>query len=138
MTGLVLRLARLDGGELVLDAAGLADVFFRVDPSSIAVGAYDSLAGLGASDRIEIEDILALNRTMRARSAHVRWESLPAGRFRHRDHRFEWTCAEFRAWVDAICARFGYRARLLPIGPDDPEVGPPSQMAVFERQEGAA
>jgi hypothetical protein len=64
---------------------------------------------------------------------NVRWESLPAGRFRHRDHRFEWTRAEFRGWVEAICDRFGYRARLLPIGPEDAEVGAPSQMAVFER-----
>jgi 3' terminal RNA ribose 2'-O-methyltransferase Hen1 len=64
---------------------------------------------------------------------NVRWPSLPAGRFRHRDHRFEWTRQEFRAWATDIGARFGYGAMFLPVGGDDPEVGPPTQMAVFTR-----
>ena len=29
--------------------------------------------------------------------------------------------------------RFGYAVRFLPVGPDDAEVGPPTQMAVFRR-----
>jgi hypothetical protein len=62
-----------------------------------------------------------------------RFGTLPAGRLRHKDHRFEWTRAEFRAWAEGICGRFGYGARFLPVGPEDPEVGAPSQMAVFER-----
>ena len=33
---------------------------------------------------------------------------LPAGHFRHRDHRFEWTRAEFGAWADGVAERFGY------------------------------
>jgi 3' terminal RNA ribose 2'-O-methyltransferase Hen1 len=64
---------------------------------------------------------------------NVRFEGLPAGTLRHRDHRFEWTRDEFRSWSHTITDRYGYRVRFLPIGPDDPEVGPPSQMAVFER-----
>jgi hypothetical protein len=32
-----------------------------------------------------------------------------------------------------VAERFGYRVTRLPIGPDDPEVGPPTQMAVFSR-----
>jgi 3' terminal RNA ribose 2'-O-methyltransferase Hen1 len=64
---------------------------------------------------------------------NVRFETLPAGRLRHRDHRFEWTRAEFAAWADRVATRFGYVVRFLPIGPDDPEVGPPTQMAVFDR-----
>ncbi|WP_330177612.1 3' terminal RNA ribose 2'-O-methyltransferase Hen1 [Streptomyces sp. NBC_01498] len=62
---------------------------------------------------------------------NVRWETLPAGHVRHRDHRFEWTRAEFRAWADAVAGRHGYTVRYVPVGPDDPEVGPPTQMAVF-------
>lgn len=73
---LLLRIVRLDGGELVLDGGGLARLFFEVDPSSVGVGAYDSLAGIGRPDRIEIADVQALNRTMRARSAHARWADL--------------------------------------------------------------
>ncbi|MFJ2929776.1 3' terminal RNA ribose 2'-O-methyltransferase Hen1 [Streptomyces massasporeus] len=62
---------------------------------------------------------------------NVRWESLPAGHVRHGDHRFEWTRAEFRAWAEAVAERHGYGVTFEPVGPDDPEVGPPTQMAVF-------
>ena len=64
---------------------------------------------------------------------NVRFTTLPAGRMRHRDHRFEWTRAEFAAWAEGVAERSGYRVRYLPVGPDDPEVGPPTQMAVFDR-----
>jgi 3' terminal RNA ribose 2'-O-methyltransferase Hen1 len=64
---------------------------------------------------------------------NVRFETLPAGRLRHRDHRFEWTRAEFTTWADGVADRFGFSVRYLPIGPEDPEVGPPTQMAVFSR-----
>ena len=62
-----------------------------------------------------------------------RFETLPAGQLRHRDHRFEWTRAEFGAWADGVAERHGYAVRSLPVGPEDPEVGPPTQMAVFSR-----
>ncbi|MFD5016321.1 3' terminal RNA ribose 2'-O-methyltransferase Hen1 [Streptomyces chartreusis] len=62
---------------------------------------------------------------------NVRWESLPAGHVRHSDHRFEWTREEFRAWARAVAERHGYEVEFVPVGLDDPEVGPPTQMAVF-------
>ncbi|MEV3886996.1 3' terminal RNA ribose 2'-O-methyltransferase Hen1 [Streptomyces griseoincarnatus] len=62
---------------------------------------------------------------------NVRWESLPAGHARHGDHRFEWTREEFRGWARTVAERHGYAVEFLPVGPDDPEVGPPTQMAVF-------
>ncbi|MFE9678972.1 3' terminal RNA ribose 2'-O-methyltransferase Hen1 [Streptomyces sp. NPDC006259] len=62
---------------------------------------------------------------------NVRWETLPAGHVRHGDHRFEWTRAEFRAWAGEVAERHGYDVRFVSVGPDDPEVGPPTQMAVF-------
>ncbi|MFJ9010392.1 3' terminal RNA ribose 2'-O-methyltransferase Hen1 [Streptomyces canus] len=63
---------------------------------------------------------------------NVRWESLPAGHVRHGDHRFEWTRQEFRAWASSVAERHGYDVEFRPVGPDDPEVGPPTQMAIFE------
>ncbi|MGW6904369.1 3' terminal RNA ribose 2'-O-methyltransferase Hen1 [Streptomyces sp. NPDC054940] len=63
---------------------------------------------------------------------NVRWESLPAGHVRHGDHRFEWTREEFRTWARAVAERHGYGVEFVPVGLDDPEVGPPTQMAVFE------
>jgi 3' terminal RNA ribose 2'-O-methyltransferase Hen1 len=62
---------------------------------------------------------------------NVRWESLPAGHVRHSDHRFEWNRAEFAAWAQAVAARHGYQVEHAPVGPDDTEVGPPTQLAVF-------
>jgi 3' terminal RNA ribose 2'-O-methyltransferase Hen1 len=64
---------------------------------------------------------------------NVRFESLPAGRLRHKDHRFEWTRAEFERWAREVASRFGYAVRLEPIGTVDEAVGAPTQMAVFSR-----
>jgi 3' terminal RNA ribose 2'-O-methyltransferase Hen1 len=61
------------------------------------------------------------------------FDGLPAGRLRHRDHRFEWTRAELAAWADGVAARHGYQVAYAPIGPVDPERGSPTQMAVFSR-----
>ncbi|MEU8692469.1 3' terminal RNA ribose 2'-O-methyltransferase Hen1 [Streptomyces sp. NPDC048665] len=66
---------------------------------------------------------------------NVRWETLPAGHVRHGDHRFEWTREEFRAWAARIAGLHGYDVEFTPIGPDDPEVGPPTQMALFHRDD---
>ncbi|MEV0526427.1 3' terminal RNA ribose 2'-O-methyltransferase Hen1 [Streptomyces sp. NPDC050439] len=62
---------------------------------------------------------------------NVRWETLPAGHVRHGDHRFEWTREEFRGWAGQVAERHGYGVQFVPVGDDDPEVGPPTQMAVF-------
>ncbi|MFI6475490.1 3' terminal RNA ribose 2'-O-methyltransferase Hen1 [Streptomyces sp. NPDC050516] len=62
---------------------------------------------------------------------NVRWETLPAGHVRYGDHRFEWSRAEFRSWARAVAERHGYGVEFGPVGPDDPEVGPPTQLAVF-------
>lgn len=69
------------------------------------------------------------------REYNVKWETLPAGEFRHRDHRFEWTRAEFQEWANGVAARFAYNVRFLPVGPEDSTVGSPTQMGVFERSQ---
>jgi 3' terminal RNA ribose 2'-O-methyltransferase Hen1 len=68
---------------------------------------------------------------------NVRFERLAAGRFRHSDHRFEWTRDEFRAWATAVGDRHGYTTEFRPVGDDDPEVGPPTQLALFRRLRGS-
>src|SRR5205807_5748078 len=67
---------------------------------------------------------------------NVRFESLPAGRLRHRDHRFEWTRAQFRSWAEGVAQRFGYAVTFVPVGPEDPALGAPTQMAGFTREGG--
>ncbi len=62
---------------------------------------------------------------------NCKFETLPAGKMRHRDHRFEWTRAEFREWCERVATDHGYTVNYLPIGENDPVVGPPTQMGVF-------
>ena len=61
-----------------------------------------------------------------------RYEQLSAGDFRHADHRFEWTRAQFAEWARGVAGRHGYRVRVENLGPEDAAVGAPSQLAVFE------
>jgi 3' terminal RNA ribose 2'-O-methyltransferase Hen1 len=64
---------------------------------------------------------------------NVLFPTLSAGAFRHPDHRFEWTRAEFAAWADRIGETYGYQADISGIGPEDAIHGAPSQMVVFSR-----
>ncbi len=67
------------------------------------------------------------------REYNTKWETLPAGQFRHRDHRFEWTREEFGTWANGIADRYKYTVEYRPIGDLDEIVGSPTQMAIFER-----
>ena len=51
---------------------------------------------------------------------------------RHKDHRFEWTRAEFEEWANGVAARRGYAVSFAPIGAEDETRGAPSQMAIFK------
>lgn len=62
---------------------------------------------------------------------NVKMANLPPGELRHRDHRFEWTRVEFQTWAERVAGRFGYAVRFLPVGPEDPVLGSPTQMAIF-------
>lgn len=64
---------------------------------------------------------------------NVRYEFLAPAQMRHRDHRFEWTRDEFASWARRVAGERGYEVRFAPVGPDDPEVGAPTQMAVFTK-----
>ena len=106
------------------DAAALVEVIEHIDPSR-----------LGALERTVFEFARpgAVVVTTPNAEYNVRFEGLPAGRFRHRDHRFEWSRAEFEAWAGRVAGRRGYSVRFLPVGPEDAEVGAPTQMAIFAR-----
>jgi 3' terminal RNA ribose 2'-O-methyltransferase Hen1 len=64
---------------------------------------------------------------------NVKFETLPAGKMRHKDHRFEWTRGEFQSWASSVANRHGYSVRFLTIGPEDLSVGSPTQMGIFSR-----
>ncbi|MCB1127465.1 MAG: 3' terminal RNA ribose 2'-O-methyltransferase Hen1, partial [Verrucomicrobiae bacterium] len=118
---LMYRDARLTG----FDGASVVEVIEHLDPPRLA-----------SFERVLFEFARpgTVVVTTPNREYNVKWETLPAGKFRHRDHRFEWTRAEFQTWANAVAERFGYRVRFLPVGPEDAAVGAPTQMGIFERQ----
>jgi 3' terminal RNA ribose 2'-O-methyltransferase Hen1 len=117
---LVYRDTRLAG----FDAAAAVEVVEHLDPSRLA-----------SFERVVFEHArpTTVVVTTPNREYNARFPSLPAGRMRHRDHRFEWSRAEFQQWAGRVAADHGYTTRFLPIGREDPEVGPPTQMAMFSR-----
>lgn len=106
------------------DAAAVVEVIEHLDPPRLEAFAA-ALFGCARPGAVVL--------TTPNREYNVKFEGLPAGKFRHADHRFEWTRAEFAAWCESACARYGYTARLAPLGDPDPQLGGPSQMAVFTR-----
>lgn len=117
---LTYRDARLAG----FDAAAQVEVVEHVDPGRLT-----------ALERVVFEFARPVTVVVTTPNVeyNVRFETLPAGKLRHADHRFEWTRAEFAAWANALASRRGYGVRFEPIGEVDPEVGAPTQMAVFKR-----
>jgi 3' terminal RNA ribose 2'-O-methyltransferase Hen1 len=106
------------------DAAALVEVIEHLDPPRLA--AFERTVFEHAAPGTVVV-------TTPNGEYNVRFENLPAGRFRHKDHRFEWSRAEFEAWARAVADRFQYRVRFVGVGPEDAVVGSPTQMAVFER-----
>ncbi|OKH93370.1 3' terminal RNA ribose 2'-O-methyltransferase Hen1 [Streptomyces uncialis] len=115
---------RLEG----YDAAVLCEVIEHVDPARLPALEY-AVFGAARPGTVVV--------TTPNSEYNVRWESLPAGQVRHRDHRFEWRRDEFREWAGSVARRHGYTVELRPVGPDDPEVGPPTQLALFQRDDEA-
>ncbi len=64
---------------------------------------------------------------------NIKFENLPSGKFRHHDHRFEWTRVEFQTWATDIAGKFKYTVIFEDIGSTEPTVGAPTQMAIFEK-----
>ncbi|MBA2116739.1 3' terminal RNA ribose 2'-O-methyltransferase Hen1 [Bremerella alba] len=116
---LIYRDRRLEG----FDAAAVVEVIEHLDPPRLT--ALERAVFEFARPKIVVV-------TTPNQEYNVMWESLPAGQFRHADHRFEWTRAQFQAWAGRICQAFGYTVRYLPVGPEDEKVGSPTQMGVFE------
>lgn len=117
---LVYRDRRLEG----YDAAACVEVVEHLDPWRLRAFA----GALFGSAKPGLVLLTTPNSEFNAR-----YPSLPAGRFRHPDHRFEWTRAEFRAWAEAVAKEHGYTVSFQPIGEEDPELGPSTQMGVFQR-----
>jgi 3' terminal RNA ribose 2'-O-methyltransferase Hen1 len=107
-----------------LDAAVLMEVIEHLDPDRIP--ALERVVfGAAAPGTVVV--------TTPNAEYNAHFATLAPGATRHPDHRFEWTRAQFRAWAERVAGSYGYRARFLPVGPEDPRDGPPTQLAVFEQ-----
>ena len=120
---LMYRDKRLNG----FDAAAVVEVIEHLDPPRLA-----------AFERVLFEFAKPKTIVLTTPNAeyNVKFEALPAGKFRHKDHRFEWTREQFEAWANGVAARFGYSVRFLSVGPEDSVVGAPTQMGIFNAGSG--
>lgn len=104
------------------DAAAVVEVIEHMDPSR-----------LSAFERVLFE--FARPRTVVLTTPNAEYNSvygsLSEGAFRHTDHRFEWTRAEFATWTESVATRFGYGVAIEQVGEEHENYGGPSQMAVF-------
>lgn len=66
---------------------------------------------------------------------NVNFLFFPHGQLRHPDHRFEWTRQEFQSWGNRVAREYTYQVQFSPIGEEDPHLGAPTQMAVFQLAE---
>ncbi len=109
---------------------------------------YDAAAIIEVIEHLDLPRLAAFERvlfefarprtvvlTTPNREYNTQFEHLQGGHFRHKDHRFEWTRDEFQSWATRISERFGYAVTFHPIGPTTEDVGAPTQMAVFTRED---
>jgi 3' terminal RNA ribose 2'-O-methyltransferase Hen1 len=117
---LMYRDARLNG----YDAAAVVEVVEHLDPPRLA--AFERVLFEYARPRTVVL-------TTPNREYNAKFETMPAGTLRHKDHRFEWTCDEFRVWADRVASQQSYAVSFMPVGEEDTALGAPTQMAIFRR-----
>lgn len=108
-----------------VDAMVLMEVIEHLEPSRLAAVEDAVFAGAAPASVIVTTPNAEYN---------ALYPGMVAGAFRHDDHRFEWTRAEFREWVDAAAARHGYTAEHRPVGPEHSVHGAPTQLAILRRE----
>jgi len=108
------------------DAAALVEVIEHLDPPR-----------LHAFERVVFEFARPKTLVVTTPNAeyNVHFPALSAGKFRHKDHRFEWTRAEFQIWAGRIARDYRYEVTFAGIGNDDATTGSPTQMATFTKSE---
>jgi len=116
-------IAREDRRFLGFDAAAAVEVIEHLDPPTLA-GFERVIFGFARPKLVVV--------TTPNADYNCLWPRLTAGRYRHPDHQFEWTRAEFESWADRICKQHGYTVTYQAIGPSHEQFGSPSQMAIFE------
>lgn len=107
---------------------------------------YDAISLIEVIEHIDPERLNALERVVFAKARpgvvivstpniefNETFEKMTSGSLRHPDHRFEWTREEFQMWANSVCEKNAYSVEYDGIGEEHPQLGPPTQMAIFRR-----
>jgi 3' terminal RNA ribose 2'-O-methyltransferase Hen1 len=105
-----------------VEAAALVEVIEHVEPDRLPALA-DTVFGFGRPKSVIVTTPNSEYNTL--------FPNLEPGKFRHADHRFEWTRAEFQNWAVAVAEQYGYAVAFHGIGATNEVHGTPTQMAVF-------
>ncbi|PRY15110.1 3' terminal RNA ribose 2'-O-methyltransferase Hen1 [Kineococcus rhizosphaerae] len=107
------------------DAAVLSEVVEHVDPPRLA-----------ALERVVFAAAAPTHVLVTTPNAeyNVNYPGLRENGFRHPDHRFEWTRAQFARWAGGVADRHGYAVRFQGVGEADEDAGAPTQLAVFSKE----
>lgn len=151
------RLIGMDASAVALQVVRSEVLQGRIDPRCTLIhGSYtepdEGVRGVAAVTMIETLEHLRPQRlgqvertVFQAYAPHLILISTPnadynpryglkPGQWRDPDHQFEWSRARLREWSCGVAQRNGYAVRFLGIGEDDPDLGAPTQMAVFRRR----
>ncbi|MDR2159216.1 MAG: 3' terminal RNA ribose 2'-O-methyltransferase Hen1 [Treponema sp.] len=105
------------------DAAALVEVIEHLDENRL-----DTLAALVFGDARP--GIVVIS------TPNVEYnEMYGISRFRHGDHRCEWTRSRFQSWAQEIARRYGYNVSFEGVGEAVEKLGAPTQMGVFEKSD---
>lgn len=111
-----------DAAALVgFDCATLVETIEHIDPGSLSIFERAIFATMRPETVIITTPNADFNPIL----------GVPAHRFRHPDHRFEWGRERFRRWAAGVALRHGYHATCSDIAGCHPVLGGASQMAIF-------
>lgn len=109
-----------------MDAAVLMEVVEHIDPERLPAAEH-AVWGAARPRAVVV--------TTPNADYNVLYPALPAGAFRHPDHRFEFSRAEFESWASRVADERGYTVEFRPIGDVDERHGAPTQLALFTRRD---
>lgn len=116
-SALTYRDARFEG----YDAAALVEVIEHLDEARLAT--FEQVVFAHARPR-----------TVVLTTPNAEWNQIFGERgatMRHRDHRFEWSRAQFQRWAQEVAGRYGYEVAYDAVGYEHSEFGCATQIAVF-------
>jgi len=114
----------MEGGAALtgFDCAILLETIEHIDPARLSVLERNIFAAMRPATVIITTPNAEYNPLL----------GVPAHRFRHPGHRFEWDRAKFLKWAKGVAARHRYAMVCRDIAGHHPALGGASQMAVFD------